>query len=96
MNGIAECIIIRSVMPFQKQSRRHNNRSEADKKTRDTSAPSFLNIVWDAARPFQRHIHDEPLTPPIIKPDYIAIHEGEYFSIHVEYYVKYMIICLLA
>ena len=24
-------IIIRSVMPFQKQSRRHNNRSEADK-----------------------------------------------------------------
>ena len=25
-------IIIRSVMPFQKQSRRHNNRSEADKK----------------------------------------------------------------
>lgn len=33
MNGIAEYIIIRSVMPFQKQSRRHNNRSEADKKT---------------------------------------------------------------
>ena len=31
MNGIAEYIIIRSVMPFQKQSRRHNNRSEADK-----------------------------------------------------------------
>ena len=24
-------IIIHSVMPFQKQSRRHNNRSEADK-----------------------------------------------------------------
>lgn len=32
MKGIAEYIIIRSVMPFQKQSRRHNNRSEADKK----------------------------------------------------------------
>ena len=32
MNGIAEYIIIRSVMPFQKQSRRQNNRSEADKK----------------------------------------------------------------
>lgn len=31
MNGIAEYIIIRSVMPFQKQSRRYNNRSEADK-----------------------------------------------------------------
>lgn len=41
MNGIAEYIIIRSVMPFQKQSRRHNNRSEADKKIRDTNAPSF-------------------------------------------------------
>lgn len=45
MNGIAEYIIIRSVMPFQKQSRRHNNHSEADKKIRDTSAPSFLNTV---------------------------------------------------
>ena len=55
MNGIAEYNIIRSVMPFHKQSRRHNNRSEADKKTRDTSAPSFLNTVLDAARPFQRH-----------------------------------------
>ena len=32
MNGIAEYIIIRSVIPFHKQSRRHNNRSEADKK----------------------------------------------------------------
>lgn len=45
MNGITEYIIIRSVMPFQKQSRRHNNRREADKKTRDTSALSFLNTV---------------------------------------------------
>lgn len=44
MNGIAEYIIIRSVMPFQKQSRRHDNRSEADK-IRDTSALSFLNTV---------------------------------------------------
>lgn len=44
MNGIAEYIIIRSVMPFQKQSRRHNNRSEADK-IRDTSAPSFQYSV---------------------------------------------------
>lgn len=45
MNGIAEYIIIRSVMPFQKQSRRHNNRSEVDKKNTGYSAPSFLNTV---------------------------------------------------
>ena len=45
MNGIAEYIIIRSVMPFQKQSRRQNNRSEADKKNTGYSAPSFLNTV---------------------------------------------------
>ena len=45
MNGIAEYIIIRSVMPFQKQSRCHSNRSEADKEIRDTSALSFLNTV---------------------------------------------------
>lgn len=41
MNGIAEYIIIRSVMPFQKQSRRHNNRSEADKKIREPAPPLF-------------------------------------------------------
>ena len=44
MNGIAEYIIIRSVMPFQKQSRCHSNRSEADKEIRDTSAPSLFSI----------------------------------------------------
>lgn len=41
MNGIAEYIIIRSVMPLQKQSRRHNNRSEADKKYGIPASPSF-------------------------------------------------------
>ena len=41
MNGIAEYIIIRSVMPFQKQSRRHNNRSEADKKHGIPAPPLF-------------------------------------------------------
>ena len=41
MNGIAEYIIIRSVMPFQKQSRCHSNRSEADKEIRDTRPPLF-------------------------------------------------------
>lgn len=44
MNGIAEYIIIRSVMPFQKQSRRHNNRSEADKKY-GIPAPPLFNTV---------------------------------------------------
>lgn len=41
MNGIAEYIIIRSVMPLQKQSRRHNNRSEADKKNTGYQRPLF-------------------------------------------------------
>ena len=44
MNGIAEYIIIRSVMPFQKQSRRHNNRSEADKKKNGIPAPPLFSI----------------------------------------------------
>ena len=41
MKGIAEYMIIRSVMPFQKQSRRHNNRSEAEKKYGIPAPPLF-------------------------------------------------------